>query len=140
MKTITFVEKFSIYVGLDDALPKKSAVSIFNLYEKFLSEEEFLHLRLEAVEFFLAESRSLSYHDKSLDNKDLRMEFIDGAIYDYLNEAFDGRRDIETPMLKLAADDILLADAWRSGVKIGKKQWQHLNQDEDNRRLYRASR
>ena len=128
-KTILFTEKFSFYVGLNDA------VSIFSLYGTFLSEEEFLHLRLEAVEFFVAVSRSMSYHDKSLDNTDLRMEFIDGAIYDYLNEAFDGRRDIETPMLKSAADDILLADAWRSGVKIGKKEWQRLNQDEDNRRL-----
>ena len=139
MKTITFVEKFSIYVGLDDALPKKSAVSIFNLYEKFLSEEEFLHLRLEAIEFFLAESRSLSYHDKLLDNKDLRMEFIDGATYGYLDEAFDNCREITTPMLKFSANDILLADAWRSGVKIGEKKWQRLNQDEDNRRLSRES-
>jgi hypothetical protein len=42
-------------------------------------------------------------------------------------------------MLKFAAaaDDILLADAWRSGVKIGEKKWQRLNQDEDNRRLNR---
>ena len=129
MKTIAFTEKFSIYVGLNDA------VGIFSLYQTFLSEEEFLHLRLEAVEFFLAESRSLSYHDKSLDNKDLRMEFIDGAIYDYLDEAFDNRREVKTPMLKSNADDILLADAWRSGAKIGKKKWQNLNQDEDNRRL-----
>lgn len=133
MKTITFTERFSSCVGLNDA------VGIFSLYQTFLSEEEFLHLRLEAVEFFLAESRSLSYHDKSLDNRDLRMEFIDGAIYDYLDEAFDNRREIATPMLKSAADDILMADAWRSGVKIGKKEWQRLNQDEDNRRLSRES-
>ena len=133
MKTITFTEKFSIYVGLNDA------VGIFSLYQTFLSEEEFLHLRLEAVKFFLAESRSMSYHDKSLDNRDLRMEFIDGAIYRYLDEAFESRREIATPMLKTDANDILLADAWRSGVKIGKQQWQHLNQDEDNRRLSRES-
>lgn len=135
MKTITFAEKFSSCVGLNDA------VSIFSLYGTAITEEEFLHLRLEAIEFFLAESRSLSYHDKSLDNTDLRMEFIDGATYGYLDEAFDSRREIETPMLKFAAgdDDILLADAWRSGVKIGKKKWQHLNQDEDNRRLSRES-
>ena len=133
-KTIVFTEKFSLYVGLNDA------VGIFSLYGTALPEEVFLHLRLEAIEFFLDESRDMSYHDKSLDNTDLRMEFIDGAIYDYLNEAFDGRRDIETPMLKSAADDILLADAWRSGVKIGKKRWQQLNQDEDNRRLESAGR
>lgn len=133
MKTILFTEKFNLHVGLNDA------VGIFSLYQTALPEEEFLHLRLEAVEFFLDESRTLSYHNKSLDNTDLRMEFIDGSIYGYLDEAFDNRREIQTPMLKFAAsaDDILLADAWRSGVKIGEKKWQRLNQDEDNRRLDR---
>ena len=133
-KTIVFTEKFSLYVGLNDA------VGIFSLYGTALPEEVFLHLRLEAIEFFLDESRDMSYHDKSLDNTDLRMEFIDGAIYRYLDEAFESCREIATPMLKTNANDVLLADAWRSGVKIGKKRWQQLNQDEDNRRLESAGR